>query len=163
MKFRTMLFAATMAGAVSGAAQANEFEPALRDFAAKQVRVWIADAKVVAAIKAQNKETGAYSEEKIVSLDKQWRSETSQDARPLIDSVLKRGISDYLRSKKDETQGMVTEIFVMDAKGLNVGQSDVTRLSVGFTVFSTVLAVTASPDHAANMAISFSLVATNRV
>lgn len=126
MKFRTMLFAATMAGAVSGAAQANEFEPALRDFAAKQVRVWIADAKVVAAIKAQNKETGAYSEEKIVSLDKQWRSETSQDARPLIDSVLKRGISDYLRSKKDETQGMVTEIFVMDAKGLNVGQSDVT-------------------------------------
>ena len=31
-----------------------------------------------------------------------------------------------LKSKKDEAGGLFSEIFIMDAKGLNVGQSDVT-------------------------------------
>tara|TARA_R110002167_G_scaffold37420_2_gene117335 strand:- start:897 stop:1478 length:582 start_codon:yes stop_codon:yes gene_type:complete len=126
MKFKAIFLTAALAVAGSHAAGANEFEPALRDFADKQIRVWIADAKVVDAIKAQNQETGGLSEDKIVSLDKQWRAETSADSRPLIDSVMQRGISDFLRARKEEAQGVVTEIFVMDAKGLNVGQSDVT-------------------------------------
>lgn len=126
MKFKSILLAGVVFAAAAGAANANEFEPALRDFADKQVRGWVSDATVVAAIKAQNQETAAFDDQKIDSLDKQWRAETGQDARPLIDSVLKRQISEYLRAKKDETQGVVTEIFVMDAKGLNVGQSDVT-------------------------------------
>lgn len=126
MKLKSILLAGVVFAAAAGAANANEFEPALRDFADKQVRGWVSDASVVAAVKAQNQETAAFDDQKIDSLDKQWRAETGQDARPLIDSVLKRQISEYLRAKKDETQGVVTEIFVMDAKGLNVGQSDVT-------------------------------------
>lgn len=126
MKFKSLLLATALTGLLAGTASANEFEPALRDFAAKQVRGWMSDAKVVSAVNAQNKETGGYSEDQIVTLDKQWRAETSNQSRPLIDSVLKRELSEYLRSKKDETAGIVTEIFVMDAKGLNVGQSDVT-------------------------------------
>ena len=36
------------------------------------------------------------------------------------------GLYTFLRERKDASQGTFTEIFVMDAKGLNVGQSDVT-------------------------------------
>lgn len=126
MKLNSLFLAAVLGGFLVGPASANEFAPALQDYAAKQVRGWVADSVVVAAINAQNKETASLSEDEIVKLDKQWRAETSNQSRPLIDSVLKRELSKYLRSKKDGSEGIVTEIFVMDAKGLNVGQSDVT-------------------------------------
>ena len=44
----------------------------------------------------------------------------------LIDKVLASSLSDYLRDKQMGSNGVITEIFVTDAKGLNVGQSDVT-------------------------------------
>jgi serine/threonine protein kinase len=44
----------------------------------------------------------------------------------LIDSLLKNELSAFLAKKKAESKGLLTEIFVMDNKGLNVGQSDVT-------------------------------------
>ena len=34
--------------------------------------------------------------------------------------------AEFLRAKKEASKGLFTEIFVMDNKGLNVGQSDVT-------------------------------------
>lgn len=126
MNFKRLLLASALTGLLAGPATANEFEPELRDFAANHINGWMADAKVIAAINAQNQETAGYSQDQIMNLDKQWRAETSNQSRPLIDSVLKRELSEYLRAKKESAQGIVTEIFVMDAKGLNVGQSDVT-------------------------------------
>ena len=107
-------------------AQANEFEPALRDFADSQVRGWLSDPAVIQAINSQNGETSSLSEDQIIALDKQWRAETAAGSRPMIDGVLGNALSSYLQQKKDGAEGLVTEIFVMDAKGLNVGQSDVT-------------------------------------
>jgi hypothetical protein len=111
---------------VATGAQANEFEPALREFAAKQVREWVKDPKLVEAIKAQNTKNGGLDEAQIVKLDKQWRAETGGSDRPLINQVLGNEVSSYLKAKKDASAGLVTEAFVMDNKGLNVGQSDVT-------------------------------------
>jgi hypothetical protein len=111
---------------VATGAQANEFEPALREFAAKQVREWVKDPKLVEAIKAQNSKNGGLDEAQIVKLDKQWRAETGGSDRPLINQVLGNEVSSYLKAKKDASAGLVTEAFVMDNKGLNVGQSDVT-------------------------------------
>ena len=117
--------AAVLALSVS-VAQANEFGPALRDFADNQVRGWLSDPTVIQAIKSQNGETAALSEDQIIALDKQWRAETAAGSRPMIDGVLGNALSGYLQQKKEGAEGLVTEIFVMDAKGLNVGQSDVT-------------------------------------
>ena len=122
---RLLSAAAVLALSVS-MAQANEFEPALRDFADSQVRGWLSDPAVVQAIKSQNGETATLSEDQIIALDKQWRAETAASSRPMIDGVLSNALSGYLQQKKDGAEGLVTEIFVMDAKGLNVGQSDVT-------------------------------------
>ena len=46
--------------------------------------------------------------------------------QPLIASVLANSLSAYLKDVKADAAGLYTEIFVMDDKGLNVGQSDVT-------------------------------------
>ena len=40
--------------------------------------------------------------------------------------LLSNALSSYLKTVKAVSQGLYTEIFVMDNKGLNVGQSDVT-------------------------------------
>lgn len=122
---RFLSAAAVLALSVS-VAQANEFGPALRDFADSQVRGWLSDPTVIQAIKSQNGETAALSEDQIIALDKQWRAETAAGSRPMIDGVLGNALSGYLQQKKEGAEGLVTEIFVMDAKGLNVGQSDVT-------------------------------------
>lgn len=87
---------------------------------------WLNHAEVVSAIKTQNSKHEQLSEAEIVSLDKQWRAETSASSKPLVDAILAKSLSEYLVKVKDNSAGVYTEIFVMDNKGLNVGQSDVT-------------------------------------
>jgi hypothetical protein len=106
-------------------ANANEFEGQLRNYA-DDVKAWLSDPLVIDAVKAQNAENAGLSQDDIDKLDKEWRTETLATDKPLIDKVLARPLSKFLREKADETEGLITEIFVMDNKGLNVGQSDVT-------------------------------------
>ena len=110
----------------SGAAAANEFKPGITRHAESQVKSWLKDPVVVNAIKAQNKKHILLSQGEIDRLDKQWRRETGASRQPLIDSLLSNDLSKFLMTKKAESHGLYTEIFVMDDKGLNVGQSDVT-------------------------------------
>ena len=95
-------------------------------FIKKTVMPWVESAEVVDAIKAQNQQNAALDQGQIDKLDKQWRAEVDASDRPLINKVLKNALSQYLASKKDAAGGAITEMFVMDNKGLNVGQSDVT-------------------------------------
>ena len=44
----------------------------------------------------------------------------------MIDKVLGNELSKFLKTVKEQSNGLYTEIFVMDNKGLNVGQSDTT-------------------------------------
>ena len=62
----------------------------------------------------------------VEGLDQQWRSQTGAASQPMIEQVLNSALSQHLSGLKADQQGLVTEIFVMDNKGLNVGQSDVT-------------------------------------
>lgn len=112
--------------AISGAAVANEFKPGITQHAETQVKSWLQSPAVVNAIKAQNRKHAGLSQREIGNLDKQWRAETGVSNQPLIAAVLANDLSKFLKSKKAGSQGLYTEIFVMDNKGLNVGQSDVT-------------------------------------
>lgn len=104
----------------------NEYAEPLTALAQGQLAAIAQDPAVIAAVEAQNAETGGYDQAKIDELDQQWRAEVSASSKPLIDVVLGNDLSKYLVGVQAEAGGLFTEIFVMDAKGLNVGQSTVT-------------------------------------
>lgn len=111
---------------VVGPATAQEDHvPPITEYVNSKLKAAVNDPAVIEAIKAQNAETGGYDQAKIDELDQQWRSEVGSGGA-LVDAKLNSDVSAYLKKVKDEQQGMVTELFVMDAKGLNVGQSDPT-------------------------------------
>lgn len=87
---------------------------------------WLNDKTVIAAVKAQNTKHESLAQADIDKLDKDWRAQVDAAQKPLIDSVLKNELSVFLAKKKEESKGVITEVFVMDDKGLNVGQSDIT-------------------------------------
>lgn len=98
----------------------------VRDYVLENVKPWLSDPLIVSAVEAQNAANAGLDRAGIVALDQRWRAETESDAHPTIDAVLASPLSQFLREKQDASDGAITEIFVMDAKGLNVGQSDVT-------------------------------------
>lgn len=123
---KTIVNSALFVLLATGAAAANEFQSELEALASGQIGQIASSAEVIAAVKAQNGETAGYDQGKIDELDKTWRAETDAVDQPMIDAVLENELSGYLADIQDGSDGLFTEIFVMDAKGLNVGQSDVT-------------------------------------
>ena len=118
---------AIFAAALATTAQASgPHEGPMRDYAEGTVRAWTTNPMVVEAIRAQNAAHAGLSQSEIDGLDQQWRAETSSSSRPLIDRVLRTEASEFLTNAKNGERGLVTEIFVMDNRGLNVAQSDVT-------------------------------------
>lgn len=107
-------------------AVAAEFDARLNDLATREIASWVSDPAIIAAIRAQNDVTRDYTDAEIAALDKSWRNEVGAAARPTIDEVLDNAASDFLRGKRTGSGGLFTEIFVMDARGLNVAASDVT-------------------------------------
>jgi len=111
---------------LSTAAISHEHESAAKALADSKLKAIVADAQVIGAINAQNAKTSGLDEAAIIALDKKWRAETKASTKPMIDGVLANALSKYLAAAADGSEGLFTEIFVMDAKGLNVGQSGVT-------------------------------------
>ena len=107
------------------AADGAHVEP-IKDYVTSDIMPWLGDAVVVDAINAQNAQNASLSQGEIDKLDKQWRAETDAADKPLIEAVMSNGLSAFLDKKKNAAGGMITEMFVMDSKGLNVGQSDAT-------------------------------------
>lgn len=118
--------AALALGALAGPAAANDYAPQIMSTYESQIKPWLSDPAVVEAIKAQNEQHAGLSDADIEGLDQQWRSEAKSGSGPLIDKVLSAALSKYLADKKGAIGGVITEMFIMDSRGLNVGQSDVT-------------------------------------
>ncbi len=96
------------------------------DYVKANVAGWLADPAIVEAIKAQNAAHAALTQGDIDALDGKWRAEVEASAKPTVDAALANGVSKFLTGKKNAAEGLITEVFVMDNKGLNVGLSDVT-------------------------------------
>jgi hypothetical protein len=107
-------------------AQDNEFAAPLTELANVKLREIAGNPAIIAAVAAQNAVTAGYDQAMIDALDQQWRAEVSGAAKPLIDATLANEASKWLVGVQAEAGGLFTEIFVMDAKGLNVAQSTVT-------------------------------------
>lgn len=119
------MFVGLMAGAPNAFADGAHVAPAT-EFAKAKIAAWLNDPLLISAIKAQNAKNSGLAQADVDALDKQWRAEVDAADKPLISSVLGNEVSKFLAAKKAEMPETVTEMFVMDAKGLNVGQSDVT-------------------------------------
>lgn len=91
-----------------------------------EIRTWLKNPVVGMSVVAQNNRYSDISQEDVDKLDKQWRAERKSDDQPLIAEILSNPLSNYLTQIQAASGGLFTEIFVMDAKGLNVGQSAIT-------------------------------------
>ncbi len=122
---KTTLLAASLVVSASASAS-NEFEPALRDLLETRIMAWAGDPVIVEAVRAQNALTSAYSQDDIDALDQRWRSEVGLAGSEIINSVLNNPAAAFLRAQVESAGGAITEIFVMDSRGLNVAASAVT-------------------------------------
>lgn len=121
----TFILAIAFGFGVSASAQEKHEAPILK-LVESQMMAWAQSSIVVEAIKAQNNKHAAFVQADIDKLDKQWMEETKGGSKPLIESILVNPLSVYLKKIKADSKGLYAEIFVMDNKGLNVGQSDIT-------------------------------------
>ena len=125
--YRLGIYAFTVLVFSSGSLFAqNEFEPQLRGMFVDHVQPILATPVLVDAVRAQNDDHAGLGDADIADLDAQWRQSAGAGSGPLVDDVLSNALSDFLRTVQDSSNGQITEIFVMDNRGLNVGQSVVT-------------------------------------
>ncbi len=124
--FKLFALLAPLALVTGSALAAGPHEAPMTEYAKTKAPAWINNAVVINAVKAQNAKNASLSQADIDKMDKQWMAETKASAKPLIDAVLGNELSKYLKKVEADSQGLITEIFVMDDKGLNVGQSEVT-------------------------------------
>lgn len=117
---------AILVAALASPASANEFTPLMRDFYDQAISQWAQSDVLVRAITEQNMRTAAYDQARIDALDQAWRAEVGAADTPTITPVLTHAASDFLREQVASSGGAITEVFVMDAHGLNVAASDVT-------------------------------------
>ncbi len=124
-------FASTIVGACFWALQlapssANDVHvAAVTAYVEANVRRWIQDPVIIDGINDQNELHAHLTQFDIETMDANWKIEFASSNRPLIDSILNNPLSKFLKEKQAASDGVITEIFVIDAKGLSIGESEV--------------------------------------
>jgi hypothetical protein len=118
------LAAALLSLGVATPAAADEW--LIRDYLVDQVRGWSSSPVVLLTLEASNARYADLEQARIDELDQQWRAEREVEDQPLITAVLSSPLSSYLTRIQANSQGLFSAVFVMDAVGLNAGQSAIT-------------------------------------
>lgn len=105
---------------------ANDYQAQLTDYIQTELKLIASDPMLIEAIKTQNAKNAHLTPNDIDQLDKQWRAEVGQSDMPMIETTLNTPASQKLMAVQSASDGKITEVFVMDNKGLNVAQSEVT-------------------------------------
>lgn len=95
----------------------------LEAYAQTELATWLTNPELIAAINAQNAAHADLNDDAVIALDQQWRAEAGAGGGPLINQLLSAPVSNWLQDQQTATAGFVTEVFIMDNKGLNVAQS----------------------------------------
>ena len=98
----------------------------LDEKAIAEIRDWLSNPVVEMSVTAHNRLYEGVEQAQIDELDKAWRAEKESADQPLIAATLSSPLSTYLTQIQAASGGIFTEIFVMNAFGLNVGQSAIT-------------------------------------
>lgn len=126
---KALFTTALLAGLASlnTAAQAEEaYVAPIKAFIQENIQPWLSDPVVISAVKEQNAAHASLTQSDIDAMDKDWRAGVEGGDHKLINEVLGNKVSQFLKQKQKESAGMITEIILMDDKGLNVGQNDLT-------------------------------------
>ena len=123
---RTPALLALCIGTSTASAGGGEFEPLARDYYKDVISIWANTPTVINALRANNIEPAGHSASEIADLDQKWRAEVGNAETPVISSILNKAASDYLRERVAASGGAITEIILIDAKGLNAAISSVT-------------------------------------
>jgi len=123
---KSISFLSATVAALSAPSYADEFTPALESFYQNHIAEMATNQAIIDAVNSQNTATAGYSLADIEALDKAWRAEVGTSNTPTISPVLDNTTSAMLREQVSEFGGQITEIFIMDAQGLNVAASSVT-------------------------------------
>ena len=126
---RNFLLLALVGFLVAGAqssAQAGGHEAKINNYIDQQVRSWLASEELQRAVYQQNLDHTGLTETDISVLDSRWRAEKLVGGGSLMSSKMSGDLAAFLRGIKATAGGVITEIFVMDDKGLNVAQTDPT-------------------------------------
>ncbi|MGC9420330.1 MAG: hypothetical protein ACP5EN_15315 [Rhodovulum sp.] len=107
-------------------AQAGDFDAEMAAYLDSSVRSWASDPIIIEAVTAQNATTASFDQAKIDGLDTSWRAQVGSSDASLIEPVTTGPVADFLREHMAAAGGQITEIILMDAKGLNVAASGVT-------------------------------------
>lgn len=98
----------------------------LTDAFVSGLKEWLDVPVVRMTLESRNETNANLVQADIDRLDQQWVKETGSDDQPIITAVLNSPLSTYLLRVQAGSGGLYPEIFVMDAKGLNAGQSSIT-------------------------------------
>ena len=116
---------AILALLISGHLFADGISPELIHFGRTQAEHIAGRADVVAQVKVQNRHHATLSEQEILALDQRWREQYGKPDAPLIHSLMNTPLSESLRNLQLRSREWITEIIIMDNRGLNVAQSSV--------------------------------------
>lgn len=105
-------------------AQDKPYAELVESILESELQAWIDDPDLIFAIKEQNEINEGMSMLRIEGLDKRWISQDG--AGPMIWDLLDRQASILMRERRELSNGVITEIILMDAYGLNVAISDPT-------------------------------------
>ncbi len=104
----------------------DQYAEQVQRLAETELLSWIQDPVIIEAIREQNLRHQGMSDEEIAALDTAWIAELSTGHKPMIWDLLDRLHSILLRDRREASEGVVTEIIVMDRFGLNAAISDPT-------------------------------------
>lgn len=122
-----MLAAGALISSIAGAQDGRpSVDGLIDDSAVAEFRTWIDHPVVGIAVADQNARLAEIDPATIDALDQQWRAERGAIDQPLIAQTIARPLSGYLTRLQAWSGGLITEVFVMDRYGLNVGQSAIT-------------------------------------
>lgn len=105
---------------------ASDYQAQMQAYFQTELAAWTTDANLIDAIRQQNATTAAYSQAQIDQMDLDWRAQVGQPDAALVATVLGNPAAEALRSRVNSTGGVVTEVFAMDQRGLNVAASHAT-------------------------------------
>ncbi|WP_103257940.1 hypothetical protein [Tabrizicola aquatica] len=117
------LFSAAALVMAAGPALAETLEDRMTTYVTGDVKAWFDDPVILSAVQAANLAHEALTQADIDAMDARWRAEVTSTSG-LVASIVDNPASAKLRQRIMEAGGTVTEVIVMDAKGLNVAVSE---------------------------------------
>jgi hypothetical protein len=105
----------------------DDYKNDINDLVVKEMKVWLQNDVIAKTLISQNEKSSLLSPTDMKILENSWHSEKRKTKRPLMEKVLENDLAKYLKTLKENSEGLFTELIIIDAYGLNAGQTIVSE------------------------------------